>query len=185
MKTTLNKIRACSPCASGWTKLLKNLGKKHADDEPLAITTILDSNGLDDTLWCLRAVDGCQKEMRLYAVDCARSVQHLLTDTRSISAIDVAERCAHGLATDDELSSARDAAGAAAGDAARGPMSVKNTSVRAGAVPVHVAQLANVTIVVGMLKLVAIGRTAAPTVQQLPSVVFSLVPEATTRITAS
>ncbi len=126
MKTTLNKIRAHSPCYSGWTKLLKSLGKTKADNEPLAITTILDSNGLDDALWCLRAVDGHQREMRLYTVDCARSVQHLLTDPRSIAALDVAARHADGLATDAELdaawAAARDAAGAivraAAGSAA-------------------------------------------------------------------
>ena len=114
MKTTLNKIRACSPCSSGWTKLLANLGKTKADDEPLAITTILDSNGLDDALWCLRAVDGHQREMRLYAVDCARSVQHLISDQRSLNALDVAERHADGLATEQELAAARAAAWAAA-----------------------------------------------------------------------
>ena len=114
MYTTLNKIRACSPCTDGWTKLLKNLGKKKPDDELLKITTILDSNGLDDALWCLRAVDGYQREMRLYAVDCARSVQHLMTDYRSLAAIDVAERHADGVATDVEL----DAAWYAAIDAA-------------------------------------------------------------------
>jgi hypothetical protein len=32
MKTTLNKIRACSPCESGWETLLKFLGKTKADD---------------------------------------------------------------------------------------------------------------------------------------------------------
>jgi hypothetical protein len=52
MKTTLKKIRAHSPCASGWSTLLGNLGKTKADDEPLAITTIFESNGLDDALWC-------------------------------------------------------------------------------------------------------------------------------------
>jgi hypothetical protein len=102
--------------------LLKNLGKTQADDEPLLITTILDSNGLDDALWCLRAVDGHQKEMRLYAVDCARSVRHLMKDARSVAAIDVAERHAHGLATDYELNAAgyaaRCAARCAAWDAA-------------------------------------------------------------------
>lgn len=117
MKTTLNKIREHYPCQEGWTKLLRNLGKTKADDEPLAITTILDSNGLDDALWCLRAVDGHQREMRLYAVDCARRVRHLMTDLRSIAAMDVAERYADGLATDQELAAAR-AARAAAWDAA-------------------------------------------------------------------
>jgi hypothetical protein len=62
------------------------------------------------------------RTLRLFAVWCARRVQHLLTDPRSIAAL-AAERHAHGQATDEELSSARDAAWsaarAAASDAAR------------------------------------------------------------------
>jgi len=118
MITTLNQIRAHGPCADGWRKLLANLGKTRADDEPLPITTVLDSNGLDDALWCLRAVPGHDREKRLYAVWCARQVQHLLTDPRSIAALDVAERHANGLASDDELAAAREAARDAAGAAA-------------------------------------------------------------------
>ena len=78
MHTTLNKIRSHAPCADNWRKLLRHLGKTEADDEPLLITTILDSNGLDDALWCLRAVDGHDREIRLYAAWCARQVQHQL-----------------------------------------------------------------------------------------------------------
>jgi hypothetical protein len=118
--TTLNKIREHSPCGEGWAKLLRHLGKTQADDEPLTLGTILDSNGLGDALWCLRAVDGYEREMRLYAVWCARQVQHLLTDPRSLNALDVAKRHANGEATDDELDAARDAARAAAGAAAWG-----------------------------------------------------------------
>ena len=118
MKTTLNAIREHSPCAEGWRKLLAHLGKTQADDEPLAITTILDSNGLDDALWCLRAVTGHDREIRLYAVWCARQVQHLMTDPRSIAALDVAERFANGAANAEELAAARAAAWAAAWDAA-------------------------------------------------------------------
>ena len=110
MKTTLNKIREKSPCQEGWEKLLKHLGKTKADDEPLSLLTILDSNGLDDALWCLRAVDGYKKEIMLFAVWCARQVQHLMTDKRSIDALDVAERFASGQATSDELDAARAAA---------------------------------------------------------------------------
>ena len=110
MKTTLNKIRKHSPCPSGWKKLLAYIGKTEADYEPLSLLTILDSNGLDDALWCLRAVEGHDREIRLYAVWCARQVQHLLTDKRSLDALDVAERYANGKATDDELNAARDAA---------------------------------------------------------------------------
>ena len=116
MKTTLNKIRSHEPCADGWAKLLRHLGKTQADDEPLALAVILESNGLDDALWCLRAVDGHEREKRLYAVWCARRVQHLLTDPRSVAALDVAARYANGQATYEELA----AAGVAAWNAARG-----------------------------------------------------------------
>lgn len=88
MMTTLNKIRQHSPCADGWQKLLRHLGKTQADDEPLSITTILDSNGLDDALWCLRAVEGHNREIRLFAVWFARQVEHLITDPRSLSALE-------------------------------------------------------------------------------------------------
>ena len=116
--TTLNKIRSHGPCSDGWTKLLRHLGKTQADDEPVSLLTILDSNGLDDALWCLRAVDGHEREMRLYAVWCARQVQHLMTDPRSVAALDVAERHANGEATDEELAAAWAAAWDAARDAA-------------------------------------------------------------------
>ena len=125
MKTTLKDIREHGPCESGWVNLLGALGKTKADDEPISILAILESNGLDDALWCLRAVDGHDKEIRLYAVWCARQVQHLMTDKRSLDALDVAEAFANGKVTKKELAAARAAAGdaaeaalAAAGDAA-------------------------------------------------------------------
>ena len=110
MKTTLNKIRTKKPFADGWKKLLAHLSKRKADDEALSIITILDSNGLGDALWCLRAVENHDREIRLYAVWCARQVQHLMTDKRSLDALDVAERFASGLAPDSELTAARAAA---------------------------------------------------------------------------
>ena len=122
MNTTLNAIRKHSPCADGWAKLLRHLGKTQADDDPLPILTVLESNGLDDALWALRAVQGHDREIRLFAVWCARQVQHLMTDKRSVDALDVAERFANGLASAAELaaawSAAQDAARAAAGAAA-------------------------------------------------------------------
>ena len=59
------------------------------------------------------------KELRLFAVFCARQVQHLMTDSRSIEAIDVAEKYAQDKASDDELAAARSAARSAAWSAAR------------------------------------------------------------------
>ena len=108
--TTLNRIREHDPCKCGWEKLLKYLGKTQADDEPLPFSVIVESNGIQDALWCCRAEPQHSKVWRLYAVWCARKVQHLMRDERSIAALDFAERHANGLATDDELRAARDAA---------------------------------------------------------------------------
>jgi hypothetical protein len=123
LTTTLNAIRAHDPCVEGWGKLLAHLGKTGPDDEPVTLATILDSNGLDDALWALRCVTGHDRAIQHYAVWCARQVQHLMTDPRSVEALDVAERYADGLATGEELSAAsdaaRDAAWAAVSDAAR------------------------------------------------------------------
>jgi hypothetical protein len=102
MKTTLNQIRAHGPCHDGWEKLLRGLGKTQADDDPLWIDQILDHNGLNDALWCLRSVEGCDREILMFALWCARRVQR-------------------NEASDEELASmasAWEAAEAAAGEAA-------------------------------------------------------------------
>ena len=131
--TTLNKIRACHPCESGWTKLLIHLGKTTPDDELLPFSVILESNGLNDALWCCRAAPEYDREWRLFAVWCARQVQHLMTDKRSIEALDVAERFANGLATTQELDAARYAAGTAAWDARDAAGAAARDAARAAA----------------------------------------------------
>ena len=116
--TTLNKIRAQKPCADGWEKLLKALGKKTTDDEPLALLAVLDSNGLDDCLWALRSVPEYDNLWRKYAVWCARRVEHLMMDDdRSKSTLDVAWAHSEGKATDEELCAGAAAAWAAWVDA--------------------------------------------------------------------
>ncbi len=133
MKTTLNAIRSHSPCSDGWSKLIANLGKTVSDDDPLPILTVLKSNGLDDALWALRAVEGCDREIRLLAVWCARQVQHLMTDQRSLEAMDVAERFANGNSDDDELSAAGTSAWAAEEDSDDDELSAARAAARAAA----------------------------------------------------
>jgi hypothetical protein len=118
MRTSLNQIRAHNPCRAGWEKLLRGLGKTAADDAPLWIDTVIDHNDLDDALWCLRSVEGCEGEIRLYAVWCAWRVWHLMNDPRSVAALNVAERYARGEASDEELSAAAWAAEEAMWEAA-------------------------------------------------------------------
>jgi hypothetical protein len=106
MYTTLNKIRACSPCEDGWVKLLKYLGKTCGDDELLSIETIIDSNGLNDALWCLKCVDDKPKDIRLFPIFCIKRVEHLIQNKKSIKCLDVTEKYINGLETIKELNSA-------------------------------------------------------------------------------
>jgi len=115
--TTLNRIREHSPCKSGWEKLLRHLGKTAADDELLPFSVIVESNGLDDALWCCRSV-AYDRAWRMYAVWCARQVQHLMEDQRSLDALDVAEQFVSGIAIRGQFTAARDAARDAAWAAA-------------------------------------------------------------------
>lgn len=107
---TLNAIHVHNLPAGGGAKLLAYLGKTSPDDEPLPLVAILNSNGLEDALWALRVVKGEDARILRFAVWCARQVQHLMRDSRSVDALDVAERYADGMATDAELQAANLAA---------------------------------------------------------------------------
>ena len=117
--TTLNKIRERSPCESGWVTLLEYLGKTKADDEPLGFDVILTSNGLDDTLWCLRTLEKDNPVSRPFALWCARQVENNTQDPRVKACNDVNERFINGDATRAELEAASDASRDSAWSAAR------------------------------------------------------------------
>ena len=73
----------------------------------------------NDIVWVLvrkKYLSG--KELRLFATCCARQVQHLMKDSRSIKALDVAEKYANGEASKSDLTEANAAAFAAAAAAA-------------------------------------------------------------------
>lgn len=70
----------------------------------------MESNDLDDTLWATRCVKGHDGDLRLFAVWCARQVQHLNTDVRVETCLDVVTQYATGDATTEELTAAWDAA---------------------------------------------------------------------------
>lgn len=110
---TLAEIRAHKPCARGWKTLCESLGgiEEYGKNTPLTFRQIYESNGYNDTLWCLRVVDRKHHHiLRHFAVDCAESVKHLTTDKRSLNALVVARKHADGEATDNELTTANNAA---------------------------------------------------------------------------
>ena len=119
-KVTLNRIRAHSPCEPGWVKLLQHLGKTQADDKPLSLLTVLESNGLYDALWCLRAVKEHEKEIRRFACQCALDVIHLWDAPPIVKKyLKTGNEKLRAAAMDAAWAAAGDAAWAAARDAAR------------------------------------------------------------------
>ena len=113
--TTLARIKAAAPCASSWRRVLRKVGglSKYGEDASITVRQIVEAMDLEDALWCLRTMPEHDARWRLLAVRYARRVQHLMKDPRSVAALDVAERHAHGTATDAELSVAGGAARAA------------------------------------------------------------------------
>jgi hypothetical protein len=115
-RVTLDEIRANRPCKDGWEKLLKSKGKTVADDEPFPLADVLESNGLDDALWCPRALDRCHDNaVRLLVCDLVEPAMAFVPagETRPQEALRVARAFAGGRATADELDAARAAARAA------------------------------------------------------------------------
>ena len=98
--------------------------------------TVLDVLGLEcvsvaDRFWVILRSDFLsEKLMRLFAVWCARQVEHLMEDQISKDALNVAERFANGQATLEELGASWDASWYAAMGAA---MAVARGAARAAA----------------------------------------------------
>jgi hypothetical protein len=110
--TNLVTLRLHNACESRYTHLVGALGPEWGDEDKIPLVRILDTNGIDDAIWSLRANlhPEAAKYSRLYACDSAERVAHLNLDPRVQAAIDTGRRYAHGEATDAELSAAAEAA---------------------------------------------------------------------------
>jgi len=120
LTTTLNRLREHGACVEGYEKLLRHLGGPSFDhNAPINLLTILESNGVDDCLWALRATEqNCTVVARLMACDFAEAVLPIWesaypSDTRPREAIAVSRRYARGSASVEELAAARVARAAA------------------------------------------------------------------------
>ena len=74
LATNFKLLRKNSACEEGYRKLAKNLGglNKYGRETPITFLQVLESNGLEDTVWCFCAtVENSDKMARLFAVYCA------------------------------------------------------------------------------------------------------------------
>jgi hypothetical protein len=109
IQVTLKQIKDNTPCTDGWVKVLKANRRlwKTDYDKPFPLSTALDSNDLDDTLWCLKLLPEHNNLWRKYAWWCASQVAHLTDDKRVHDCLAVVLRYSEGEATDEELRVAR------------------------------------------------------------------------------
>lgn len=119
--TTLNKILEHEPCIRGLYKLVRHPDTPIGDDAPISMKHILDSNGLDDAIWALRAIDD-ERAVRLFTCDVAESVLHFFENEHGYSrhlrnSINVSRKYANEEATVEELAAARAATDYAAATA--------------------------------------------------------------------
>ncbi len=113
LTTTLNRIRNCSPCTTGWRKLLDYLGKDFDPDAEINLLTLLDSNDVPDLLWTLRAtVQDSRRTASQLAIEFAEQAlpvfeRRYLNDLRPQQAIQAARDYLDGRISVEELQAAR------------------------------------------------------------------------------
>ncbi|WP_347990091.1 hypothetical protein [Methylomonas sp. AM2-LC] len=106
MHTTINKLTTINlefHHRDAWQRVFEAFGQSWEHDKPIPFSSILKVADPEATIFCMRAAPEYSKEWRLFAVWCARRYEHLINDMRGISAINVAERYAHGMASEEEL----------------------------------------------------------------------------------
>ena len=135
LNTTFAKLHEHGACPEGYQKLARSLGgiNKYGKDTLIPLDKIIESNGLQDTIWTLRATTESSENLIIeFACQCAEHVLHFYTDKypddkRPQLAIEAARVCitdksgatgaAARAAAGDAGAAARAAARAAAGDA--------------------------------------------------------------------
>jgi len=124
--TSFEKLKSNHACTERYRHLGKALGgiTKYGRRTPINLLTILETNGVDDCLWALRATnEDCESLCRLMACDFAEAVlpvfeKHHPNDMRPRKAIETARKYAKGESTTGELNASSAAASAAAWAAA-------------------------------------------------------------------
>lgn len=157
MQLTLNKIRSNSPCYTGWEKLLKSMGKTKADNSRVLIAHLLDSNGINDTLWVISECipDELEKKRNMVAdltdpaIKAAESVLHIFEnkypgDKRPRNAIENAKENVRRARSGEERLSRKFYYAVAAADAAAAAATAADAAADAVAVAVAVEDAAAV-----------------------------------------
>jgi hypothetical protein len=106
MKTTFQKIKDCKPCGDVWDQLI-SYHKPSSFNNEISIKEIIESNGLDDAIWALRAVDDTEA-LTLFSIDLAKFAlpvyeKYFPGDMRVRNYIDTCKKYVRGEISEKEL----------------------------------------------------------------------------------
>ena len=125
LHTTLEILRRNHACASGYKNLIASLPADHAHDAPITLAHIIESNGIEDALWALRATveptgRNVAQEIAIRAAERAQAVfeKHRPDDSRVRECIAATRAYMRGEISRHDLLMKRAYADAAAADAA-------------------------------------------------------------------
>ena len=79
LHTTFAKLHKAGACREGYTKLARSLGgvNKYGKDIPIPLNKVIESNGLQDTIWTFRATIETSDDLLIeFSVRCAEHVLH-------------------------------------------------------------------------------------------------------------
>ena len=67
LHTTFAKLHKAGACREGYTKLARSLGgvNKYGKDTPIPLNKVIESNGLQDTIWTFRATNETSENLLL------------------------------------------------------------------------------------------------------------------------
>jgi hypothetical protein len=139
LNTTFAKLHEHGACPKGYQKLARSLGgvTKYGKDTLIPLDKIIESNGLQDTIWTFRATTESAEDLLVeFACRCAEHVLHFYEDKypddkRPRLAIVTARVCITDKSP--EATAARDAAGDAAWDARDAAWDAARAAARAAA----------------------------------------------------
>ena len=135
--TTLSELKKHS--CSFVNTLVSALGKDWGENTPIPLVKIVETNGIIDAIWALRANlhPDAEKEDRLFACDVVERFLPIFerhyVDNRPRKAIEVSRLFAEGKATEEELEKARNGAFSAAFDASYSAYDAVKTASKAAA----------------------------------------------------
>ena len=105
MKTTIEEIMKHSPCSRGIQKF-KNKYERTSGE--VSFKEILESNGIEDAIWCLRVLSDCYLDVLKFKLKCARHVEHLDTSGNAKNYLNVLENLILDKQTREELAISAD-----------------------------------------------------------------------------